>query len=71
MMLCEIKDDNGNILAAFTLSSKNFKTGSVGFYQNGKIEIDEKRYQFQVQLVEIGSRKRAEEQQQAANENTH
>jgi hypothetical protein len=39
---------------------KTFKTGSRGFYGNGKIAINEKRYQVQVQLVEIGSKPKAD-----------
>ena len=35
---------------------KQFKTGSRGYYANQKVEIDGKRYQVQVQFVEIGSK---------------
>jgi len=38
-----------------------FKTGSRGFFGMGKIQIGEKRYQVQVQLVEIGSKPKPEE----------
>jgi hypothetical protein len=41
---------------------KLFKTGSRGFFGMGKIQIGEKRYQVQVQLVEIGSKPKAEEE---------
>jgi hypothetical protein len=41
---------------AMTVQPKDFKTGSKGYYTNGKVEIDGKRYQLQVQLVEIGSK---------------
>jgi hypothetical protein len=37
-------------------AEKLFKTGSKGFYGMGKIQIGEKRYQVQIQLVEIGSK---------------
>jgi hypothetical protein len=37
-----------------------FKTGSRGFYAHKKLEIEGKRYQVQIQLVEIGSKKAAE-----------
>jgi hypothetical protein len=40
---------------------KNFKTGSRGFYANGKLEMGGKRYQVQIQMVEIGSKKPAED----------
>jgi hypothetical protein len=38
---------------------KHFKTGSRGFYGQGKMEIDGRRYQAQIQMVEIGSKERA------------
>jgi len=45
----------GNIVA----NSKNFKTGSTGYYGSGKLTgKDGKRYQANVQLVEIGSKNR-------------
>ena len=56
-LIAEIKTGEGQVVAAMTLPIKEFKTGSRGFYANGKIEIDGKRYQAQIQLVEIGSKK--------------
>jgi len=44
-----------------TAPQKVFKTGSRGFFGMGKLQIGEKRYQVQVQLVEIGSKPKAEE----------
>jgi hypothetical protein len=55
-IVAELKDENGKTVAVFTATQKIFKTGSRGFYTNGKAEIDGKRYQVQIQLVEIGSR---------------
>jgi len=55
-ILAELKTATGQILSVFTLPPKQFKTGSRGYYANQKIEIDGKRYQVQVQLVEIGSK---------------
>jgi hypothetical protein len=55
-IIAEIKTDEGQVLASMALPAKNFKTGSRGYYANGKIEIDGKRYQAQIQLVEIGSK---------------
>jgi hypothetical protein len=55
MINVEIAQDGtpvGSLLAA----EKIFKTGSKGFFGMGKIVIGEKRYQVQVQLVEIGSK---------------
>ena len=60
MLSVEIKqgDTQVGLLAA---AEKVFKTGSRGFFGMGKIQIGEKRYQVQVQLVEIGSKPKAEE----------
>lgn len=57
LILAEIKSADGQVLAVMTLPAKDFKTGSKGYYANGKVEIDGKRYQAQIQLVEIGSKK--------------
>jgi hypothetical protein len=61
MITVEIKKDN-QALGILTAAEKVFKTGSRGFFGMGKIQIDEKRYQVQVQLVEIGSKPKAEEE---------
>ena len=60
MISVEIKKDN-QALGVLTAAEKVFKTGSRGFFGMGKIQIDDKRYQVQVQLVEIGSKPKAEE----------
>jgi hypothetical protein len=57
-IVAELKDEDGKNLAVFNLPPKVFKTGSRGFYANGKAEIDGKRYQVQIQIVEIGSKNR-------------
>jgi hypothetical protein len=57
IIIAEIKTAEGKLLGTFTLPAKDFKTGSKGYYANGKMEIDGKRYQAQFQLVEIGSKK--------------
>ena len=46
----------GQVVALMTADPKEFKTGSRGFYGMGKVQIGDKRYQVQVQLVEIGSK---------------
>jgi hypothetical protein len=56
----ELKTD-GKVICTLTATPKEFKTGSRGFYGQGKIEIDGKRYQVQIQLVEIGSKKPVKE----------
>ena len=55
MITVEIKKDNQSV-SILPAAEKVFKTGSRGFFGMGKIQIDEKRYQVQVQLVEIGSK---------------
>lgn len=55
-LIVEIKSSDGKALGILTVAAKDFKTGSKGFFGNGKIEIEGKRYQAQVQLVEIGSK---------------
>ena len=60
MISVEIKQDS-QAVGILTAAEKVFKTGSRGFFGMGKIQIGEKRYQVQVQLVEIGSKPKAEE----------
>ena len=55
-IIAELKSDKGELLNIMTATPKEFKTGSKGFYANGKLEIEGKRYQVQIQLVEIGSK---------------
>lgn len=57
VLIAEIKDANGQVLGVLTLTEKEFKTGSRGYYTQGKVDLNGKRYQTQVQLVEIGSKK--------------
>ncbi|MGH2523325.1 MAG: hypothetical protein ACRDH2_12550 [Anaerolineales bacterium] len=57
LIIAELKTDDGKLLGVLTLPPKEFKTGSKGYYANAKLEIDGKRYQTQIQLVEIGSKK--------------
>jgi hypothetical protein len=59
-IIAELKSDAGQMLTVLTVSPKEFKTGSKGFYANQKLEIDGKRYQVQIQLVEIGSKNKVE-----------
>lgn len=56
-IIAEIKSDTGQLIALMTVPPKEFKTGSRGFFASGKTEIEGKRYQVQIQLVEIGSKK--------------
>ena len=55
-MIILIKTDEGETLGRLLADKKTFSSGSHGYYGQGKIEIDGKKYQAQVQLVEIGSK---------------
>ena len=59
-IVAELKTDSGQLVAVLTVPPKEFKTGSRGFFGNGKVELDGKRYQVQVQMVEIGSKKESD-----------
>jgi len=52
-----LRDDNGESLGVIVLAAKEFKSGSAGFFGQGKVEIAGKRHQVQVQAVQIGSKK--------------
>ena len=60
MLVVEIKE-NGKMVGELSAPEKLFKTGSRGYFGMGKIQIGERRYQVQVQLVEIGSKPKPEE----------
>ncbi len=47
---------NGEQIAVFSLSKKDFKTGSKGHHASGKLELDGKKHQVNLLLVEIGSK---------------
>ncbi len=55
-IIIELKTDNGQLIGLMTVPPKDFKTGSRGYFTSGKVEVEGKRYQVQVQLVEIGSK---------------
>ena len=60
MLSIDIKEGE-KVVGVLSAEEKHFKTGSRGFFGMGKIQIGEKRYQVQVQLVEIGSKPKPEE----------
>ncbi len=60
MLSVEIKE-NDKVVGSLSAPEKAFKTGSRGYFGMGKIQIGEKRYQVQVQIVEIGSKPKVEE----------
>ena len=60
MLSVELKE-NDKVVGTLVAPEKQFKTGSRGYFAMAKIQIGEKRYQVQVQIVEIGSKPKAEE----------
>lgn len=50
---------DGHSAGAVDLLEKTFKTGSKGYYANGKIVIDGKKFQVGGNFVEIGSKPKA------------
>lgn len=61
LIMTELKNEKGESLALIPAPAKEFKTGSRWVYGNAKVEIDGKRYQVQIQIVEIGSKKSVED----------
>jgi hypothetical protein len=61
-LLAELKQQGGEMVAVLTVPAKDFKTGSKGFFGSTKAEIEGKRYQIQIQVIEIGSKKAAKEE---------
>jgi hypothetical protein len=57
MIITRLEAEDGRLIAITSVSPKDFKTGSKGFYAQGRVVIDGKHYQLNIQLVEIGSRK--------------
>ena len=58
MVVARLETENGKLIAVTQLAPKNFSTGSKGFHGQGQVIIDGKRYQMNLQLVELGSRKK-------------
>jgi hypothetical protein len=46
----------------FLIDKKDFKTGSKGYYGTGKMVAGGKRYQINIQAVEIGSKPKEKEE---------
>ena len=55
-LTAELRTVDGQSLGVLVLKEKVFKSGSVGYHGQGKVEIADKRHQVQVQAVEIGSK---------------
>jgi hypothetical protein len=57
-LIVEIKDSDGKTWGTVTATEKQFSSGSVGFYANGKIENPDshERYQLGSNIILIGSK---------------
>jgi hypothetical protein len=53
VLTAEIKTDDGQTIGTLLLDPKKFKTGNTGFFAQGKLVIEGKRYQVQCQAVLI------------------
>jgi hypothetical protein len=61
MLTAVIRDEQGGqVVGVVVASPKAFATGSRGYHGQGKVEIAGRKYQAQLQLVEIGSKGQAE-----------
>ncbi len=60
VIMAEIKNGEGTMLSVMAVPPKDFKTGSKGYYANGKMVFDGKRYQVQIQMDEIGSKSQSQ-----------
>jgi hypothetical protein len=58
MAVIQLNGDKQN----FILDKKDFKTGSKGYYGQGKMVAGGKKYQINIQCVEIGSKPKPEEE---------
>ncbi len=65
-ILADLKLDDGQSIAVLTVPPKEFKTGSRGFFGSTKAEINGKRYQIQIQVVEIGSKNNPETKEESS-----
>ena len=58
MIIAKLETENGKLVGITTMMPKQFKTGSKGFFGQGQIVIESKRYQANFHLIEIGSKKK-------------
>ena len=58
-MKAMFKSPLGETLITLELDPKTFSTGSRGYRGQGKVTMDGKKYQLQVQAVEVGSKPKA------------
>jgi hypothetical protein len=61
MLTAVIRDEQGGqVVGVVVAAAKTFATGSKGYHGQGKVEIAGRKYQAQLQLVEIGSKGQGE-----------
>ncbi|HEY9711871.1 MAG TPA: hypothetical protein V6C72_00280 [Chroococcales cyanobacterium] len=58
-LILEIKTSSGEVWGEIIASAREFKTGSLGYYANGKVTNPKtgKRYQLGSNIILIGSKK--------------
>jgi hypothetical protein len=60
MLTLRVLDANAQDAGQIHVNPHEFSTGSRGFRGNQKVKVNGRRYQVNVQLVEIGSKPKAE-----------
>jgi len=55
-MKIAVRSESGEVLVTEELQPKTFSTGSKGFFRSFKVSYNGRRYQVNVQAVEIGSK---------------
>ncbi len=55
-IVASLTSDNGQEIATLVLNSKTFKSGSIGFWTNGRLSIDGLDYMVQLQAVQVHSK---------------
>lgn len=55
-MKAQFIDHSGHVVTTVELDPREFSTGSRGYFKAVKVEVDRRKYQVQVQAVEIGSK---------------
>ncbi len=61
MLFAKIVDDAGVTIGIIQMASKDFKTGSKGYFGQSKVETAAGRLQVQIQAVIIGSKPEGKE----------
>lgn len=70
MIIIKFESDRGELLGVLTAAEHTFATGSKGYRGQGKIKIGGVAHQIQVQLVQVHSKRKAENATEATAEPT-